>query len=737
MRTNLTTVLSILLFIITMTSSEAAVRKVPQDFAKIQTAINAAANGDTILVNEGMYSENLFITKIITLASLYLLDGDTAHISKTILDGSSPAHPDSGSVIFVGQGSDTTTLITGFTIQNGTGTANIPASDGTVWNAGGGIFCHKGGASIVRNIITNNVISRNRSTGGGICTWENTPYVIIRSNLIRENRSMSTEHGEDGGIDFGSSGEISNNIITRNEAGNGPCGGFSIWGSTEIVKVINNTVAFNTSYGGNEGAGLWFGQILLMNNIFWNPGDGIEVSGVDEILTASNNLIRGDYYGENHFSEPPAFADSSLLTLSTASPAISAGVMQKSLNGIPVTAPSKDFYGHDRSQPQNSPPDLGAVESPSSVSVPFTRAPQMTNRTIVVNGLTRRYIMFTPKNYAAGAPLPVIIFFHGSGGTCEKYLIAGFHIFADKERFIVIHPDSYTRPSRTWAFSSPATSDMNFINQLLDTLIKNFNVDSTRIFVGGKSNGASMTFWYASFYGQRVRAIAPVSNTIEKMLATPPKAIPMIYFFGTADNTVSYYGSSARHSAEAGTALWAGFNGCESTPLIENLPDIVPEDNSTVIKISYPKQGVRTPPVQLYKIVGGGHSMPGPQAWYSRPVNRDINGPEVIWSFFKDMSGITDVDDVVNNPSEFALSQNYPNPFNPSTTIRYSLPTSAKVKLTIHDILGREIATFVNEEQSAGWKEVEWNASNCASGMYLVRMQSGTFVETKKILLMK
>ncbi|MFA5831872.1 MAG: S41 family peptidase [Bacteroidota bacterium] len=91
----------------------------------------------------------------------------------------------------------------------------------------------------------------------------------------------------------------------------------------------------------------------------------------------------------------------------------------------------------------------------------------------------------------------------------------------------------------------------------------------------------------------------------------------------------------------------------------------------------------------------------------------------------------------LNYPTTFILQQNYPNPFNPSTTIRYALPSSAKVKLTIHDVLGREVTTLVNEEQSAGWKEVQWNASNFASGMYLVRMQTGSFVETKKILLMK
>jgi photosystem II stability/assembly factor-like uncharacterized protein len=87
--------------------------------------------------------------------------------------------------------------------------------------------------------------------------------------------------------------------------------------------------------------------------------------------------------------------------------------------------------------------------------------------------------------------------------------------------------------------------------------------------------------------------------------------------------------------------------------------------------------------------------------------------------------------------SEYRLDQNYPNPFNPTTTIRYSLPKSTNVKLVIYDLLGREITTLVNEEQSAGWKEVEWNAKDVSSGIYFYKIQAGSFVETKKMMILK
>ena len=88
-------------------------------------------------------------------------------------------------------------------------------------------------------------------------------------------------------------------------------------------------------------------------------------------------------------------------------------------------------------------------------------------------------------------------------------------------------------------------------------------------------------------------------------------------------------------------------------------------------------------------------------------------------------------------PLAFNLCQNYPNPFNPTTTIRYALPSSANVKIAVYDLLGREIATLVNEELSAGWKEVGWNGSAFSSGIYFYNLQAGGFAEVKKLMLLK
>lgn len=100
--------------------------------------------------------------------------------------------------------------------------------------------------------------------------------------------------------------------------------------------------------------------------------------------------------------------------------------------------------------------------------------------------------------------------------------------------------------------------------------------------------------------------------------------------------------------------------------------------------------------------------------------------------------GLNGVQQIPNEmPSNFQLSQNYPNPFNPSTEINYSIPKSGLVTLKVYNILGQEVATLYNGFQRAGAYTATFDASKLASGIYLYRLESGNFVQTKKMILMK
>ena len=100
-------------------------------------------------------------------------------------------------------------------------------------------------------------------------------------------------------------------------------------------------------------------------------------------------------------------------------------------------------------------------------------------------------------------------------------------------------------------------------------------------------------------------------------------------------------------------------------------------------------------------------------------------------------SSITSVLDKNFTVLDYKLLQNYPNPFNPSSKISYSIAESGRVLLQVYDVLGREIANLVNEEKPAGKYEVIFNVNDLASGIYFYRLQSGKFVETKKMILLK
>jgi hypothetical protein len=98
---------------------------------------------------------------------------------------------------------------------------------------------------------------------------------------------------------------------------------------------------------------------------------------------------------------------------------------------------------------------------------------------------------------------------------------------------------------------------------------------------------------------------------------------------------------------------------------------------------------------------------------------------------------VTDVKEDAVTPAEFVLYQNYPNPFNPTTAIEFRISDFGFVNLQVYDILGNEVATLVNEEKPAGTYEIEFNATGLPSGVYFYTLRAGSFVETRKMVLLK
>ena len=127
----------------------------------------------------------------------------------------------------------------------------------------------------------------------------------------------------------------------------------------------------------------------------------------------------------------------------------------------------------------------------------------------------------------------------------------------------------------------------------------------------------------------------------------------------------------------------------------------------------------------------------GTHVWASQSRHLRIT-PEIFYAFKPIINdGISNISDDNAISNSYHLSEAYPNPFNPRVTLNYELPMGSRVKLTIYNILGEEVATLVDGFETAGYKSVEFDASNVSSGVYFYRLQAGGYTDVKKMILMK
>ena len=206
---------------------EAQIIHVPGDYPTIQQGIDAATNGDTVLVSDGTYYEqiNFLGKKPLMVASQFIMDGDTNHIANTIIDGSQLTILDSASVVYFISGEDTTSILCGFTVTHGKGT--IYTIDNYILKEGGGIFISGSGAKIIHNHITENNLNDTLTGyaqlvgGAGIDNeWkEDDHMVVVDHNVIDYNSCYSSGIEAFGaGISICYNARITNNTISHNSS---------------------------------------------------------------------------------------------------------------------------------------------------------------------------------------------------------------------------------------------------------------------------------------------------------------------------------------------------------------------------------------------------------------------------------------------------------------------------------------------------------------------------------------
>jgi polyhydroxybutyrate depolymerase len=271
-------------------------------------------------------------------------------------------------------------------------------------------------------------------------------------------------------------------------------------------------------------------------------------------------------------------------------------------------------------------------------------------------GRTRTWLTYVPARPAASPALVIVL--HGSMGTASQARAVygyDFDRLADRDGFLVVYPQGVegnwndSRIAGDFAARRLHVDDVGFLQALVEKLVAERHVDPTRVYVTGVSNGGAMVLRLAQQVPRFARAYAAVGSSLGapgNVSITPVREpVSILLMNGTDDpivpwdgGEVSLYGVLVRRgrvvSVQASIDNFRGLAGLDGAPVVTRLPDVDPDDGSTVVRSSW--TGPRN--VTLVSIEGGGHGVPHPQTKLPRLLgrgNRDIRGAEEIWAFFQ------------------------------------------------------------------------------------------------------
>jgi polyhydroxybutyrate depolymerase len=262
-----------------------------------------------------------------------------------------------------------------------------------------------------------------------------------------------------------------------------------------------------------------------------------------------------------------------------------------------------------------------------------------------IGGRTRQWHVHLPPGYKAGKAVPLLIVYHGRGGTAASMEDRfGLDPVTDREGFIAVYPEGV---DRSWAAGvgtdadQAGVDDVAFTTALLDKLEQEYSIDTHHVVLAGFSNGAHMVHLLGCRLADRISAIVPVSGTLATQLSPgcrPARPLSVIEFHGTADPIDPYAGGPTgyRHTGSAesvdqGLEDWARRDGCSARSAMQQLPGN--GDPFTVIQQDYLACPAGTV-MRLYKITGAGHVWPGgPQylpARYIGKATRAVDASSII-----------------------------------------------------------------------------------------------------------
>jgi poly(3-hydroxybutyrate) depolymerase len=243
----------------------------------------------------------------------------------------------------------------------------------------------------------------------------------------------------------------------------------------------------------------------------------------------------------------------------------------------------------------------------------------------------REYLIYIPSSYNPNSATPILFAFHGFGGYNQYFIdTADFRSLADQFNFIAVYPQGLIcGDGTTWNTNPPggdnkcSQDDIGFFGALLYEISGNYNIDASKVFLTGYSNGADFSYSMACYQSSLVTAIAPVSGLMPMVNASsecqPSHATSVMLFNGTIDYSRPYNGIDGyMMSVDQTVAYWTQYNNTDSSPQTNIVGDIenythLNGDNNTI--------------VDLFKIVNGDHY------WFNLTYNGN-SMEELMWNFF-------------------------------------------------------------------------------------------------------
>jgi polyhydroxybutyrate depolymerase len=272
------------------------------------------------------------------------------------------------------------------------------------------------------------------------------------------------------------------------------------------------------------------------------------------------------------------------------------------------------------------------------------------NGTLLSSGEKREYLLYVPGSYDRTKPTPLVISLHGAAlWPASQMKISQWNRVADGHGFIVVYPSGTTVTGgdgtgvlpKAWVMEPERRllADVRFISELIDTLETTYNIDPTRIYVNGLSNGGGMAFALSCTLSQRIAAVGAVAaaQVLPWNWCTDSRPVPMITFHGTADPVVPYNGGRSWASPKpfpsvsTWAANWAQRNRCAEIPIDSAVA-------GDVTRREY-RNCADDAAVVLYTIRGGGHAWPGGRPmpeWIVGHTTRSIDATILMWAFFRE-----------------------------------------------------------------------------------------------------